>query len=93
MLKGATCRRSSLTTARRVAGGGGAWCAAPRAEAERSGAWSASSCRLNNTVAEGAAPEARAPVADGAELNVQAPVPWLRGTALEAQAPVAGIAP
>ena len=37
--------------------------------------------------------EAGAPAADGAVLKVQAPVPWLRGVASEAQAPVADIAP
>ena len=52
-LKGATCRHSSLTTARRVAGEGGAWCAGSRAEAERSGARGAGSRRLNNASAKG----------------------------------------
>ena len=41
----------------------------------------------------GAALEAWAPVAGGAALKAQAPVPWLRGAELEVQAPVAGIAP
>ena len=41
----------------------------------------------------GAAPESKVPVADGAALKGQAPVPWLRGAALEAQATVADIAP
>ena len=52
-LKWATCRCSSLTTARRVAGGGGAWCTGSRVEAEKSGARGEGSCRLNNTVAKG----------------------------------------
>ena len=52
-LKGATCRCSSLTTARRVAGGDGALFAGPRAESEGSGARGAGSIRLNNAVAEG----------------------------------------
>ena len=36
--------------------------------------------------------EARAPGAGGAALKAQAPGPWLTGTALEAQTPVADIA-
>ena len=74
-LIGATCRRSSLTNARRVAGECGAWCAGPRDEAERSGARGAGSCCLKNAVAEEAAPDARDPVADGTALKAQAPVP------------------
>ena len=38
----------------------------------------------------GAAPEARASVTDGAALETQAPIPWLREAAVEAQAPVTG---
>ena len=52
-LKGSTCRRSSLTTARRAVGGGGALCVVSRAKAERSGAGSSGSRRLNIAVAEG----------------------------------------
>ena len=91
-LNGATCRRSSLTTARRVAGGGGAWCAGPRAEAERSDAGGACSSRLNNAVAEGSGARSADSRRRRSALQGQAPVPWLRGAALESQAPVAGIA-
>ena len=52
-MKETTCGRGSLTTARRVAGGGGAWCAGPRAEAERSCTRGAGSCRLKKAVAAG----------------------------------------
>ena len=48
-----TCRHSSLTTARRAAGGGGAWCAGPSADAERSRARGTGSCRLEDAVGEG----------------------------------------
>ena len=52
-LKGATCRRSNRTSARRVPGVGGAWCLGPRASAEKSGARVVGSCRVINAVAEG----------------------------------------
>ena len=52
-LKGTTRRRSSLTTARRVAGGSGAWCTGSRAKGRGIGARDAGSRRLNNAVAEG----------------------------------------
>ena len=52
-LKGAACRRSSLTTVGRMAGAGGAWCAGSRTEAERSGVRGECSRRLNSAAAEG----------------------------------------
>ena len=52
----------------------------------------AGSRRLNNAVAERGGARTRAPVAGGAALKAKGTVPWLRGAALEAQPPVAGIA-
>ena len=52
-LIGTLCRRSSLTTAWRVAGGGGAWCVGSGATAEMSVAGGGGSRGLNNAVVEG----------------------------------------
>ena len=59
-MKGAPCRRGSLTTARGVAWTRGAWCMGLRVEVETSAAQDAGSRRLNNAAGQGPLPGLRA---------------------------------
>ena len=62
----------------------------PHAEAERSCALGAGFCRY---IADGRGGRKARSRRERKTLNVEAPVPWLRGAALKAEAPVASIAP